>query len=123
MTSHSAGTKCALQVCVFVVLVSMSGTLPAADKLWDNASGGFFSTSANWFPGVPGLGDVARFGITDSSFFQRSYVVRFVSSPTNQQLVVEDDSVGFINSDFFGHSYSLTNSFVGAALGTVSGRS
>src|SRR5690348_15972555 len=65
----------------------------AADKLWDNPKGGDFEEPSNWFGGVPGQSDVARFGITDSSFFQRSYTVDLSSRQFNQQLVVEDDDV------------------------------
>ncbi len=124
MTSMRAGRSHGL-----VAAIGMMGlfTLPfaarqalAADMLWDNANGGLFSTATNWFPGVPGPNDVARFGTTDSSFFQRTYRVGFTSNPINQQLVVEDDGVTFNLSD---HTYELKNTFVSAALGTVPNRS
>jgi T5SS/PEP-CTERM-associated repeat protein len=96
----------------------------AADKLWDNVNGGVFTLASNWFGGVPGLNDVARFETTNSNSFQRTYTVSFANDPTNQQLVVEDDNVtlNLIGSSS-NHTYTFTNPFVAVALGTVAGRS
>jgi T5SS/PEP-CTERM-associated repeat protein len=93
----------------------------AADKLWDNSRdgivhGGVFSEPSNWFGGVPGEEDVARFETTNSNFFQQSYTVDFTTDVINQQLVVEDDGVTF---NLMGHTHELTNPFVAAAIGTV----
>src|SRR5689334_18767552 len=101
-----------------IALLSTSVSAQADDKLWDNPNGGFFSTTSNWFGGIPGSNDVARFGITDSSFFQRAYTVTFLNNATNQQLIVEDDNVTF---DLTTRTYTATNSFVPLALGTVAG--
>jgi hypothetical protein len=68
----------------------------AVDRLWDNINGGFFSEPLNWFGGVPGPDDVARFETTDSTFFQREYTVDFTTDITNHRLMVEDDGVTFI---------------------------
>jgi T5SS/PEP-CTERM-associated repeat protein len=101
-------------------------THSAADSLWDNVNGGVFNVASNWFGGVPGFFDVARFEITNSNVFQREYIVDFTNNPTNDQLVVEDDGVTF---NLFetqiatAHNYTLRNQFVAAALGTVPGRS
>jgi T5SS/PEP-CTERM-associated repeat protein len=92
----------------------------AADTLWDKPESGDFSTDTNWFGGVPGPNDVARFETTNSDLFPRAYNVDFSKNPTNQQLVVEDDNVSFRLS---GHTYSLMNQFVAVALGTVPSRS
>lgn len=115
--------RVSLRRSLWVAIASVSvlaGESRAADRLWDNPSGGNFNVAPNWFGGIPGVNDVARFGITDSSFVQRSYTVFITTSPTNQQFVVEDDNVLFSMS---GASYTLTNTFVGVALGTVPGRS
>jgi T5SS/PEP-CTERM-associated repeat protein len=92
----------------------------AADRLWDNPDGGFFSEPLNWFGGVPGTNDVARFETTDSSFFQRTYTVDFTANISNQRLVVEDDGVTF---NLKGHTYQLTDSIEAILLGTVPNRS
>lgn len=92
----------------------------AANKLWDNVNGGFFSESLNWFGGVPGSNDVARFETTNSKFSQRTYTVDFTTNIANQQLVVEDDGVTF---NLLSRTYELKNAFVAAALGTVPNRS
>jgi T5SS/PEP-CTERM-associated repeat protein len=92
----------------------------AADRLWDNVDGGFFSEPLNWFGGVPGSDDVARCGTTDSSFFQRTYTVDFTANISNQALVVEDDGVTF---NLGGHTYQPTDSIGTVLLGTVPNRS
>jgi T5SS/PEP-CTERM-associated repeat protein len=98
---------------VSITLLLAATRAQAAVKLWDNPDGGVFSTRENWSGGVPGLVDVARFGITDSSL--RAYTVDFDTSPFNRQLVV-DDNVNFV---LFGHTYSLFS----VTLGTVPNRS
>jgi T5SS/PEP-CTERM-associated repeat protein len=103
-----------------LLLCGSGGPAVAADKLWDNVDGGFFSEPANWFGGVPGTDDVARFETTDSNLFQRTYTVDFTTDPATQQLVVEDDGVTF---NLKQHAYLLENPFVAAALGTVPNRS
>jgi T5SS/PEP-CTERM-associated repeat protein len=63
-----------------------------------------------------------HFEITDSSFSQRTYTVDFTNNPRNDQLVVEDDDVTFAlfeNPTATAHTYTLSNSFVAAAIGTV----
>src|SRR5690349_19903866 len=77
------------------MLCCTAATTCAADKLWDNVNGGVFITPGNWFGGVPGANDVARFETTNSHLFQRIYTVDFTADPINQQLVVEDDNVTF----------------------------
>src|SRR5262245_55349753 len=94
---------------VSIVFCLLPSTAEAADKLWDNAEGGVFSEPNNWFGGVPGTNDVARFETTNSNFFQRAYTVDFHTDPINQQLVVEDDGVKF---NLMGHTYELKNPFV-----------
>src|SRR5262245_62416580 len=84
----------------------------AADKLWDNVNGGVFTLASNWFGGVPGPNDIARFETTNSNLLQRTYSVSFANSPTNQQLVVEDDTVTFNLTGFpTNHTSSLNNEF------------
>jgi T5SS/PEP-CTERM-associated repeat protein len=96
----------------------------AADSLWDNVNGGVFTLASNWFGGVPGPNDVARFETTNSNLFQQTYAVSFANDPTNQQLVVEDDNVAFnLIGSPSNHTYTLSNQFVAVALGTVAGRS
>jgi T5SS/PEP-CTERM-associated repeat protein len=96
----------------------------ADDSLWDNVNGGVFTLASNWFGGVPGPDDVARFETTNSNLFQRTYTVSFANDPTNQQLVVEDDNVTFNLIGFpSNHTYTLANEFVAVALGTVPARS
>src|SRR5690348_13414194 len=105
---------------VGVSLLRLAASCHAADKLWDNANGGFFSEPLNWFGGMPGTNDVARFETTDSSFFQRTYTVDFTANISNQKMVVEDDGVTF---NLKGHTYQLTDSFEAILLGTVPNRS
>jgi T5SS/PEP-CTERM-associated repeat protein len=110
------------RVVALCLLMLQSAAQPAraANNLWDNINGGFFSEPLNWFGGLPGSGDNARFEITDSVFFQRKYIVDFTANPTNQQLVVEDDDVTFV---LFGHTYTLANAIDAVLLGTVPNRS
>jgi T5SS/PEP-CTERM-associated repeat protein len=100
----------------------------ADESLWNLPQNGTFNVDDNWFGGVPGTGDVARFEITssDSDPLQRKYRVDFTNNPFNQQLVVEDDNVTFDlfeNPILTAHTYTLLNSFVAAAIGTVPNRS
>jgi hypothetical protein len=61
----------------------------AADKFWNLPQNGVFTLASNWFGGVPGPDDVARFETTNSNF-QSTYTVSFANDPINQQLVVEE---------------------------------
>jgi T5SS/PEP-CTERM-associated repeat protein len=111
---------------VSITLLLAATRALAADSLWDNVDGGTFSVATNWVGGVPGLFDVARFETTNSSSFRRTYNVDFTNNPTNDQLVVEDDDVTFALFEIqtaTAHTYTLRNSFVAAALGTVPNRS
>src|SRR5262245_13449832 len=78
----------------------------AADKLWNEPVSGVFTLASNWFGGVPGPNDVARFETTNSNSLQRTYSVSFANSPVNQQLVVEDDNVTFV---LLGNTYMASN--------------
>jgi T5SS/PEP-CTERM-associated repeat protein len=96
----------------------------AADSLWNEPVNGVFTLGTNWFGGVPGPNDVARFETTNSNSFQRTYTVAFANDPINQQLVVEDDNVTLnLIGSLSNHTYTLTNQFVAVALGTVPDRS
>ena len=66
---------------ISIAFCLMPSTAGAADKLWDNVDGGIFSEPNNWFGGVPGTNDVARFETTNSNFFQRAYTVDFTHRP------------------------------------------
>jgi hypothetical protein len=102
-------------------IAAIAAESTAETQRWNVSSTGTFNIAGNWFRGVPGPGDVARFGITDTSL-QRAYTVRFSNDPTNLQFVVEDDNVTF---DLNGHTYAATNACglcVAAAIGTVPDR-
>ena len=107
-----------------VFLLSVPAQLEAADMFWSVGRGdgsGGFSTANNWAGGdVPGLFDVAHFGMTTSALFPKTYTVTFTNHPDNQQLIVEDDRVTF---DLNGHTYRVRNNTVAMRLGTESGRS
>jgi hypothetical protein len=109
---------------VSITLLLAATRAHAADKLWDNPDGGIFTLASNWIGGVPGLNDLARFKITNSTSFPRTYTVAFANDPITQQLVVEDENVTFnLIGSPSNHTYELKNEFVAMALGTVAGRS
>src|SRR6476660_209547 len=82
------------------IYLQLSAELHAADKFWDDRSGGNFSTSSNWQScgffcnPVPGPNDVAHFGISSPpSPFQFVYTVTFSGNVTTNSMLVEDDIV------------------------------
>src|SRR5436190_9028310 len=98
------------RVSIAILLLALPTQSHAANKFWNNTSGGTFSTSSNWqscgffCTRVPGTSDVANFGISDpSSLFQFVYTVSFSAAASNQALVVQDDLVTF---DLNGHTYT-----------------
>jgi T5SS/PEP-CTERM-associated repeat protein len=106
-----------------VLLFAVVHQAHAADKFWDNPSGGVFSTLSNWadvpeIVNAPGPNDVAHFGMT-SPRGTFTYTVTFTNNPINQRLAVDDDQVTF---DLNGHTYTTNDPSVAVALGTVSGR-
>jgi T5SS/PEP-CTERM-associated repeat protein len=106
---------------LFAVLISITAVGSAAradDKLWNNTHGGSFNTAGNWTGGVPGLSDVAHFGITTNQIFPFSYNVGFDVNPQNARLLVEDD---FVNFNLNAHTYTL-NAGSANEVGNVSGR-
>lgn len=104
----------------------------AVDMFWSVLVGdgsGIFSNAANWTESAPfsspppDSNDVAHFGMTSAaSRVPATYTVSFTTSPTNRQVIVEDDRVTF---DLNAHTYALTSDQTSTAitLGTLAGRS
>ena len=70
-------------------------------RSWLDPVGGFFSDASNWSGStVPGASDIAAFDLGSN------YTVAFVTNPSNDRLLIEDDSVTL---NLTGHTYSLTS--------------
>jgi len=119
----------ALWLSGWIALWGVPARVDAVDMFWSNSRGdgsGTFSVAANWTESAPfsspppDSNDRAHFGMTTSAASPETYTVTFTTSPTNNQLLVEDDRVTF---DLNSHVYTLTNTSVAVALGTESGRS
>jgi T5SS/PEP-CTERM-associated repeat protein len=69
---------------------------------------GVFSVEGNWSGDLlPGFGDVAHFGMTESDFVvPRTYTVSFTSDAVNNAFLIEDDRVTF---DLNGHVYAAAH--------------
>ena len=105
-------------------IILLLATVPdasAANRRWSDGNG-IFSVPGNWQGGiVPGVNDVAQFGLS-SSPFQLTYAVSFATDPTNQALHIEDDLVTF---DLNGHTYTTTAAtgiIIGNQAGGLSGQ-
>ena len=73
----------------------------AVTRSWLDPVGGFFSDASNWSGStVPGASDIAAFDLGSN------YTVAFVTNPSNDRLLIEDDSVTL---NLTGHTYSLTS--------------
>jgi T5SS/PEP-CTERM-associated repeat protein len=119
---EAAAVRCLL---LGVAVCSAAAPARATDVTWIDSGGGSFSDEGNWTPDlpfssdVPGVNDIAHFGLTASSVAPpKIYTVTFDADHTNQRLVVEDDRVTF---DLNGHTYRATSP-IAVVLGTVSGR-
>ena len=104
--THAASTRQRLALfCAASVFCALAAPSHAADTRWRNPDGGTFSIGGNWNNGVPGVGDVAQFGLSTPGIFGAlpPYTVSFTANATNNALVVEDDRVMF---DLNGHVYT-----------------
>ena len=94
---HAASTRLRLALfCAASVFCVTAAPLHAADTHWRNPDGGTFSIGGNWNDGVPGVGDVAHFGLSTPGIFRAlATLYRELHRQCNQQrrLVVEDDRV------------------------------
>ena len=108
--------------------MTLPARVEAVDIFWDGGAApvgldGIFSTISNWSPipnlpdRSPGPNDVAHFGTSVGNINQNVYTVSFTTNPTNQAVVVEDDSVTF---DLSGHLYTMAASNP-ITLGVASG--
>jgi T5SS/PEP-CTERM-associated repeat protein len=122
-TVRSGSRLCCLSLAVWL-LALVAAPSHAADTRWRNPDGGTFSIGGNWNNGVPGVGDVAHFGLSTPGIFGAlpPYTVNFTANATNNALVVEDDRVVF---DLNGHVYTaVADPFqVTTRIGTVAGAS
>ena len=89
----------------FSAVLMLSGTFAyGADRTWTNASGGTFTTAANWAGSlVAGAADRAIFNATASNAL---YGVNFAGNVTNDRLSVRDNVLFSLG----GSTYALTGS-------------
>ena len=121
--THRLGRRRRLALfCAASVFCAIAAPSLAADTRWRNPDGGTFSIGGNWNNGVPGVGDVAHFGLSTPGIFGAlpPYTVSFTANATNNALVVEDDRVVF---DLNGRVYTaVADPFqVTTRIGTVAG--
>jgi len=98
-------------VCAALLSIAIDGTARAATFSWSNASGGNYSTAANWTPagGPPGSGDIAQLTLPNT------YAINYTTSPTINTLTQTQGDVTLnLNSTTF-TTTNGTNNVMGSA--------